>query len=90
MLSISNSAIKKLRIIAKEIGVDGYKNMLKQHLENTLTKPFPSILTISSMQPDFKLPPKIKSIFNGSYIEYKKSHQSQNSLKNLDYTCLIF
>ena len=46
------------------VHLDGFR----QTTENTLTKPFPSILTISSMQPDFKLPPKIKSIFNGSYI----------------------
>ena len=71
MLSISNSAIKKLRI------------------ETALTKPFPSILTFSSMHQDYN-PKRKMNVFDGSYIEYKKSHQSQNSLKKLDHTCLIF
>ena len=46
MLSTSNLAIRKLRIISKETEVDGYENMLKQPLENILTKPSSSMMVV--------------------------------------------
>ena len=47
MLSKWNPANRKLRLISKGIGADGYENMSKQLLEIILTKPSSSIMVVT-------------------------------------------
>ena len=67
MIAYNAEYIKFSNQKTKDAEVDGYKTMLKQHLENTLTKRFPFILTFFSMHPDFNSK-KMNSVFNDSYV----------------------
>ena len=65
MIAYNAEYIKFSNQKTKDVEVDGYKTMLKQHLENTLTKRFPFVLTFFSMHPDFNSK-KVNGVFNGS------------------------
>ena len=70
MLSLSNLTVEKLRMTAKSIGVNGYKNISRQQLENILTKLSPSILTYTSIHTGYK-PKTINGAIDGRYVKYK-------------------